>query len=235
MYKLLIRWTFTRFYREFSWTYDTVAALVSGGCWKAWTLSVIPFLHGRVLEVGCGTGNLQQALTYHSAFPFCIGLDASAQMVKQARRKIERVGGHTRLMRGDARTLPFPARSFDTVVATFPSEYIAEPDTLAEARRVLSHGGRLVIALGAQFDDTGLYARLVDLAYRITGQRSPLREPTQAPDSVDDQSASADAFLHKLNHTLTQTGFQVQSQWVAAPGGSVYIIIGEANGCPRQP
>jgi ubiquinone/menaquinone biosynthesis C-methylase UbiE len=232
MYKRLIRWAFTRFYREFSWTYDTVAALVSGGYWKTWTLSVIPYLHGRILEVGCGTGNLQQALTQHPAFPIAIGLDASAQMVKHARRKIERVGGVTRLMRGDARTLPFPARSFDTVVATFPSEYIAERNTLAEAWRVLSPGGRLVVALGAQFGDDGLYARLVDLAYRLTGQRSPLRDSTSA---TGVQPAPADAFLHQLKQTLTQTGFQVQDQWVAAPGGSVYIIIGEANRCPQQP
>jgi SAM-dependent methyltransferase len=41
--------------------------------------------------------------------------------------------------------LPFCAASFDTVVSTFPTPYIAQSAALRETARVLRPGGRLVV------------------------------------------------------------------------------------------
>ena len=46
-YIRLLRWSFARFYREFAWTYDTVAAAVSRGLWRRWIEAVVPRLHGE--------------------------------------------------------------------------------------------------------------------------------------------------------------------------------------------
>jgi ubiquinone/menaquinone biosynthesis C-methylase UbiE len=244
IYYRLIRWAFTRFYREFAWTYDSVAALVSAGNWRSWILAVVPYLRGSVLELGCGTGNLQQALAMREASPDPVGVDISPQMLHLARRKMERSNALARLVQSDARGLPFRSGSFDTIVATFPSEYIVEHATLSEARRVLRAGGHLVIVPVAQFTTDGLYERVMDIAYRVTLQQSPrsvrkTRSPDDAmPAQVEIQSQysapqAAQLPAIQFGGALSRAGFQVQEQWVAAPGGKVYLAIGEAIVCPQ--
>jgi ubiquinone/menaquinone biosynthesis C-methylase UbiE len=172
-YIRIIHWAFARFYREFAWTYDTVAAAVSGGRWGIWGRAALPYLRGRVLELGCGTGNLQRTLATQPD-RWTVGLDASPQMLAITRRKLAASGQPTRVLRAVAQALPFSATSFDCVVATFPTEYITDMATLAELQRVLRPGGRVVVALAAAFSRDGIYQRLVDLLYRATLQRSPL-------------------------------------------------------------
>jgi ubiquinone/menaquinone biosynthesis C-methylase UbiE len=225
LYTKLVRWAFERFYCEFSWTYDAVAALVSAGFWRDWTLAALPWLRGQVLELGFGTGNVQCALARDASAPFVVGLDASWQMVRHTLYKADRAHVRVRLLRGNARALPFAAASFDTLLATFPSEYIAASETLAEARRVLRPSGRLVILLGAQLSSTGVYERLVELAYRLTLQASPRTlQPSAAPNAP-----GMAPFSMALQRALSDAGFTVQSQWVAAPGGHVLFVIGEAR------
>src|SRR6266542_4691394 len=216
VYARLIRWAFARFYREFAWTYDAVAAAVSGGRWAAWGRATLPYLCGRVLEIGCGTGNLQRALVTRPAEPGPVGFDASPQMLALARRKLARAGLPAHLARGLAQALPFPSASFDSVVATFPSEYILEPSTLAEARRVLRPGGRLVVALAATLGEDGLYERLVDLLYRLTLQRSPRAAAERQPDSL-------------VARRLAAIGFAVEERWDMAADSRVHLIIGRRS------
>ncbi|HEU4329200.1 MAG TPA: class I SAM-dependent methyltransferase [Roseiflexaceae bacterium] len=226
VYLALVRWAFARFYREFAWTYDTVAALVSAGYWRDWALSALPALRGRVLELGCGTGNLQVALARRADLPPAIGLDASPTMVALSRAKLAKAGLPARLLRADARALPFPNGRFDTLVATFPSEYIADPATLAEARRTLAPGGRLVVILAAQFTADGLYERAIDIAYRLTLQSSPRGGPASAeppPELPPD---------HRLARALAGAGFAVQQRWVPAPGGRVLMLTAQLPAAP---
>jgi ubiquinone/menaquinone biosynthesis C-methylase UbiE len=182
LYRKLVHWGFGRLYHEFAWTYDGVAWLVSAGLWRRWTLAALPFLQGRVLELGFGPGHVQLALatcTAHTA----VGLDRSPQMARQAARRLRRHQITPHLVQGTALSLPFPAARFDTVLATFPAEYILAPATAAEIARVLTPAGRVVIVDGAQLHTDGLYTRLVDLAYRLT-LRAPVRDapaPTPLP------------------------------------------------------
>lgn len=225
LYTNLVRRAFELFYREFSWTYDAVAALVSAGYWREWTLAALPYLRGRVLELGCGTGHVQCALARDASAPFVVGLDASWQMLRHTRRKADRAGVHVRLLRGSAQALPCADASFDTLLATFPSEYIVAPETLAEARRVLRPGGRLIILLGAHLSRAGVYERLIDLAYRLTLQTSP--RALQPPEPG--VACSTAPFSMALQRALRAAGFAVQSQWAAAPGGHVLFVIGETG------
>src|SRR5207302_10197600 len=84
--------------------------------------------------------------------------EQSPQMVAAARDTLRRrkLGKNTTVLQGSAQHLPFPAASFDTVVSTFPTEYIYDPDTIAEVERVLRPAGRLIVAEGANILPVGL-------------------------------------------------------------------------------
>jgi ubiquinone/menaquinone biosynthesis C-methylase UbiE len=210
VHRFLVRWAFARFYREFAWTYDTVAWLVSRGLWHRWTLASLPFLHGQVLEIGCGTGYVQQALA-RSHPALAVGLDASPQMLQLTRQRLQHDGATPRLVRSIAQNLPFPTGSFDTVLATFPAEYIIHPQTAQELRRVLRPAGRLVIVDAAQFTSDGVYERLTDAAYQLTLQAS-VREPVR----------------YRPLDSLTAAGFSFTTHVVTVGPSQVLVMVGRA-------
>jgi ubiquinone/menaquinone biosynthesis C-methylase UbiE len=208
LYICSIRWAFTRFYREFAWTYDTVAAVVSRGLWRHWIAAGVPFLQGdRVLELGSGTGYLQRELWRSSVR--AIGLDASVPMLRLARRKVARDGGNAILLRGVAQHLPFSPQTFSDVIATFPAEYILDPRTIAEVWRVLKPGGQMIMIDGAQFTQQDAYTSAVETAYRITGQ-------TRTVDPRADLLRSA--------------GFEVHEEWAMVKASRVQVLRGVKQG-----
>ncbi|HLF88461.1 MAG TPA: methyltransferase domain-containing protein [Anaerolineales bacterium] len=151
-------------YHQFAWAYDWIAALVSAGHWKSWTLSILPDLKGpHILELGHGPGHLQSALRQKGIIS--IGLDKSLQMSKQAYR---RLNGQCQFVHGDALHLPFADETFDQVVATFPTNYIVKEQTLAEVFRVLRPGGGLVVVPGARLSaPSGVAERFASGIFRL--------------------------------------------------------------------
>ncbi|MGC9395802.1 MAG: class I SAM-dependent methyltransferase [Anaerolineae bacterium] len=139
------RWAAKRLYNEFAWAYDAVSWLVSAGHWSGWRKAVLAHVSGeRVLEVGFGTGDLLVEMAARG-WNAC-GLDLSPAMHRIVARKLRRRGLDAPHVRGVTQALPFADGSFDTLIATFPAEYIVAPETLREAARVLAPGGRFVIA-----------------------------------------------------------------------------------------
>jgi ubiquinone/menaquinone biosynthesis C-methylase UbiE len=184
--KALLRVFFRLLYHQFAFTYDLVAATVSLGRWKDWVLSVLPFVAGtRILEIGHGPGHLQRALLDRNLV--AVGIDESSQMGSLAQNNLRlfiRSQPVTRsnkfaaraqlsLTRGISQQLPFPSETFDTLVSTFPSEYIFDPKTLAEAHRVLATTGRFIILPGATIMGRSILDRAMALLFRITGQTPP--------------------------------------------------------------
>lgn len=164
-----MRFFFHHFYHALAWTYDLVAAVVSIGRWQMWGRAALPYLRGkRILELGFGPGHLLVELN-RSGFQ-AVGLDESPQMIRQARRNLARNKFPISLSRGYAQFLPFASQSFDSVVATFPSEYIADPRALAEARRVLKEDGRFVVVPVAWMGGKSLLERGAQWLFNITGQ-----------------------------------------------------------------
>lgn len=98
----------------------------------------------RVLDVGCGSGPLSAALRTKGAT--VSGFDASPAMVRLAR---QRLGPQTDLRVADlGRPLPFADNAFDDVIASLVLHYLKDwAVPLAELRRVLRPGGRLIVSV----------------------------------------------------------------------------------------
>jgi ubiquinone/menaquinone biosynthesis C-methylase UbiE len=98
---------------------------------------------GRVLEVAVGTG---MNLRYYPATCRISAVDVSREMLSVARRRAAKLSMNVSFSLADAEALPFPDRSFDTVVSslttcTFPNPVAA----LKEMARVCRPGGRILL------------------------------------------------------------------------------------------
>jgi SAM-dependent methyltransferase len=95
----------------------------------------------RVLDVGCGTGELLEHLQEHGARPS--GVDPASRMVELARARA--VGADVRT--GELERLPFDDDAFDALLAVNAFQFADDQDrALAEAGRVLAPGGVLGLA-----------------------------------------------------------------------------------------
>ena len=118
----------------------------------------------RVLDLGCRTGALTQ---HYARGNEVVGVDVDREALKRAR---ERLGLET-IWADVEDSLPLPDGSFDAVVAGELLEHLADPArAVAEARRVLRPGGRLVGSVPNAFR---LKARIL-----FAAGRSPDGDPT---------------------------------------------------------
>ena len=97
-------------------------------------------LHGRVLEIGIGSG-LNIAL-YPEAVRQIIGIDPSPELLSRAAQTSHGLMPAAEIIEGVAEALPLEDRSVDCVVATWALCSVSEPEkALAEIRRVLKPDG----------------------------------------------------------------------------------------------
>ena len=134
-------------YDEFAEAYaaDNEVNLLNGHYERPAMLSLAGDVAGRrILDAGCGAGPLSAALRDRGAI--MTGFDLSAAMIKLARR---RLGESVDLTVADlAKPLPYPDAAFDDVVASLVLHYLEDwTAPLAELRRVLKAGGRLILSL----------------------------------------------------------------------------------------
>jgi SAM-dependent methyltransferase len=98
----------------------------------------------RVLDVGCGEGQVGRVAAGLAGVTFVAGIDPTWAQVRAAAQR----GGGVHVARGAAEALPFPAGSFDAAVACLVFEHIEAFDAaIAEAGRVLAAGGRFLLLL----------------------------------------------------------------------------------------
>jgi ubiquinone/menaquinone biosynthesis C-methylase UbiE len=133
-----------RFYEKSAGKYDRRMRFwervldFSGG--RRWVCSQAS---GDVLEIGMGTG---LNLPYYRDDIRLTGIEFSPEMLELARKRATELGRAADLRVGDAQALEFPDESFDTVVITLSLCTIPDDRrAVAEARRVLRSGGRLLL------------------------------------------------------------------------------------------
>jgi ubiquinone/menaquinone biosynthesis C-methylase UbiE len=147
----LYLWACRRLYNEFAWSYDAASGLVSVGHWAEWRRLALDYVEGsQVLEIGFGTGELLVEMARRGLTGY--GLELSPAMQRITAGKLRRRRAEAPRVRGLAQRLPFADGSFDSLVSTFPAEYIGDPASLWECARVLRgpapgrrSGGRLVV------------------------------------------------------------------------------------------
>src|SRR5579859_3976224 len=148
---------FEMLYRN-KYLYRFASTVPFAGQWRVWQRQALPRLRGHdILELGCGLGDLLADML-HAGYA-CHAVEHSPQMVNAARETLARhhLGSPDLIIQGSAQRLPFTANSFESVVSTFPSEYIYDPDTIAEVERVLRPGGRLIVIEGAGLLPVGFF------------------------------------------------------------------------------
>jgi len=230
--RTLLRVFFHFLYHQFAFAYDFVAASVSFGHWKNWILEVTPFIKGtRTLEIGHGPGHLQRFLLSRGLDS--VAIDESSSMGRLAKRNVlkamslraerhrtrrvsnlladtEIASGFAlamtgNLTRGLAQHLPFADQSFDTVIATFPAEYITDPLTLREVQRCLSDGGRFVVLPVAMPKN-----RFLSWLFKVTSQA-----PSDAMKEVQG----------KLAEPFVKSGFNVETHVLDLKSGTLILIV----------
>jgi len=103
------------------------------------------FPGARVLEIGCGTGNVTMRVKHAQPEVQLTGLDPDPRALTRARRKADGISG-LRFEQGYAQELPYADRSFDRVLSSMMLHHLdadLRADALAEAYRVLSPGGSM--------------------------------------------------------------------------------------------
>jgi ubiquinone/menaquinone biosynthesis C-methylase UbiE len=122
-------------------------------------------VHGRVLDAGCGTGGFLVKLRTLRPDLDCCGIEWHPAAVVRARGK-----SGAAAVRGSVNALPFADGSFDAVVAADVLCHEAvDPDAaLAELRRILRPGGRLLLNMPAYSWLLSAHDRRVRNARRLT-------------------------------------------------------------------
>lgn len=107
---------------------------------KAEKRLISKYAFGKVLDIGCGTG-------YHFSSG-STGLDVSLAMLNEAKKK-----GCTLNIQGDAESLPFPDKSFDTILCIFTVLNMCSLDrAVNEMKRVLKKNGIIIISVSSVWE-----------------------------------------------------------------------------------
>ena len=190
---------------EIARDYDRMNHLMTAGLDRCWRKRAVQGLHGKVLDVACGTGDMAMELLRQGCS--VTGVDLSKEMMAIAKRKAPQA--EYRL--ADVERLPFGDASFDAVTCAFGvRNFVHLEQGLSEMLRVLKPGGRMVILELATPDSSlirplyNLYTRRIIpwLGQRLAGSREAY---TYLPRSIE-RFPKGDAFLQLIQNS----GFRIQ-------------------------
>ena len=142
---------FTHIAERYDW-FDHVASLGNDFLWRPralWDLD--RFRQGapvhRVLDVGCGTGDLTRLSAHHFPSARLLGADFTRAMLERAAERThgDSAGPRIGFLEASALALPFASDSFDVVMSAFVVRNLPRlGEAFGELRRVLRSGGTLL-------------------------------------------------------------------------------------------
>ena len=181
--------------------YDLMNDLMSAGLHRAWKRFAVEAARvragDRVLDVASGSGDLARLLAGRGATVTMT--DINGAMLGRGRDRMADAGLLVPAVQCDAERLPFPAGSFDLVMVAFGLRNMTRKDAaLAEMRRVLKPGGRLVVLEFSKVwkplegaYDTYSFSVLPRLGARIAGDAAAYRYLAESIRMHPDQPALA--------------------------------------------
>jgi ubiquinone/menaquinone biosynthesis C-methylase UbiE len=133
--------------------YDLFGMLLTfgrGGALRERTIALARIVAGEdVLDVGCGTGEIAMRAKVHTGSQGSVtGIDPAPEMIAMARQKADRAGLPIDYRVAAVEAMPFAAASYDVVISSMMMHHLPDelkPRALAEIRRVLRPGSRLVV------------------------------------------------------------------------------------------
>ncbi len=213
-----------------AYTAENEASLHNGYYCRSAILELAGDVAGRrVLDAGCGSGPIASALRDRGAI--VAGFDSSAGMLELARR---RLGPGADLHLADlASPLPFGDGTFDDVIAALVLHYLKDwTGPLAELRRVLRPGGRLIVAVDHPF--------AIELAQRAQGGKPGYFETRSW---TEEWTYGGHSFpmtfwhrpLHAMSDAFTAAGFRIAviSEPDTAPDTPLELFPPEFRGRKR--
>ena len=153
--------------------YDPIVKLFGGARARKALLDHAAIQPGhRVLDIGCGTGDLVTLIKRLHSDVDVAGLDPDPKALARARRKAERAAVTIQLDQGFSDELPYPDASFDRVFSSFMLHHLQAGEkekTLREVRRVLNPGGSLHLLDfgGPESRQNGFLARLFHSSHTL--------------------------------------------------------------------
>lgn len=168
--------------RAFAAVYDRVMAASEEAGLAARRGRLLGGARGRVLELGAGTGlNLGH---YGAAVESLALTEPDRHMAAKLRKRAVGAGGEAfvEIVGADAESLPFPDRTFDTVVSTLVLCTVRDPAmALSEVARVLKPGGQFLFIEHVRGEGrTRLAQRLVARPWAAVAGGCRCDRPTEA-------------------------------------------------------
>ncbi len=160
------------FYNKIARVYDLLAERSEQPMRAAGLKKLHPRQGESLLEIGFGTGHVLADLAWSVGSQGKVfGIDLSDRMMVIGRELLEKEGlvDRAKLYCGDAEQLPYDDGTMDGVIMNFTLELFDTPDipvVLAECRRVLRPGGRIVVVGLSKEGKQGFVIRAFEWTHR---------------------------------------------------------------------
>lgn len=153
----------------------------------------------RVLDIGCGNGQVTRLAAGRAPLGGATGIDLSAPMLATARTRAEAEGvANVTFEQGDVQVFPFGEGAFDVALSRFAVMFFADPvAAFANVHRALRPGGRLAFLCMTELAGTDLGT--------VFGALAPFL-PT--PTGADGTGPTSFADPARVRSVLTDAGFR---------------------------
>lgn len=130
--------------------YDSIVNFLGFGnyFYRKIASQIDPQSRGSILDVGTGTANLALTIKRRCPKAKVIAVDPDENILKIARRKIQKEKIDINLVKAYAQKLPFNSGTFDWIVSSFVIHHIPKPfkkQAFLEMKRVLKPEGKILI------------------------------------------------------------------------------------------